>query len=79
MSSYAYLRSDTAVVRGALLQGLKRTNPDLPYAVIESKVPEMSYGIERWVPYDANRHDSAKKLVRPRSMDERMLTSERES
>jgi len=65
MFSYAYPNSDTAVVRGALLQGLKHTNPDLPYAWVESKVPKMSYGIERWVEYDPNRHDSAKKLVRP--------------
>jgi hypothetical protein len=56
-------KRDTAVVRGALLQGLKRANPSLPYAVIERKIPEMSYGVGQWSPYDAKKHGSAQTFV----------------
>jgi len=56
-------KRDTAVVRGALLQGLKRANPSLPYAVIERKIPERSYGVEQWFPYDAPKHGSALRFV----------------
>jgi hypothetical protein len=53
-----YELSETAVVRGALITGLTRSNSALPYPRAAGRIASKSYGILRYENFDRNKgHD----------------------